>query len=164
HFVVVYGCLGAEVVIGDPATGVRAWARGDFARQWTGNLLVLTPPPAGPSSSDGSWLWVPGKGIQAKASSHPQPLSQGARGGENPFADLVSRVRTGDEETLVKLLEGYETSILRAIKIQMRQGAVKSRQSMDIYRAIVNHLFVGTALGQFEFASPQEMLELLLNM
>ncbi len=43
HFVVLFQVRSKGVVVGDPARGVEKWSREDFARRWTGHLLLMVP-------------------------------------------------------------------------------------------------------------------------
>ncbi|HZP17398.1 MAG TPA: cysteine peptidase family C39 domain-containing protein, partial [Terriglobales bacterium] len=43
HFVVLYQVRAKGVVIGDPARGIEKWSRDEFARRWTGHLLLMVP-------------------------------------------------------------------------------------------------------------------------
>jgi ABC-type bacteriocin/lantibiotic exporter with double-glycine peptidase domain len=45
HFVVVYGWNPLNVVLADPAIGIRKVSRRAFCRQWTGYLLTVAPAP-----------------------------------------------------------------------------------------------------------------------
>lgn len=41
HFVIIKGLSGKEVLIGDPALGVRIWSREDFLSNWNGIIFVM---------------------------------------------------------------------------------------------------------------------------
>ena len=57
HYVVVYATTEEGVTVGDPAVGVARRGRAVFQREWTGNLLVLTPPASQRSVMEsGSWF------------------------------------------------------------------------------------------------------------
>jgi ABC-type bacteriocin transporter len=43
HFVVLYRLASKQVVIGDPAVGLRKLSHEEFLKKWTGVLLLLTP-------------------------------------------------------------------------------------------------------------------------
>jgi ATP-binding cassette subfamily B protein len=43
HFVVVYRIKADQVIVGDPARGVEKWSRAEFAKRWTGYLLLVVP-------------------------------------------------------------------------------------------------------------------------
>lgn len=41
HFVVVKGARDGKILVGDPATGLRKYARGDFEKVWNGVVLAV---------------------------------------------------------------------------------------------------------------------------
>lgn len=46
HYIVVYEVTRDHVVVADPAVGLRRLARAEFARGWTGYLILLAPTPS----------------------------------------------------------------------------------------------------------------------
>lgn len=45
HFVVIKGITEDEVLVGDPAKGIKAYTRGEFEKMWNGILFVITSSP-----------------------------------------------------------------------------------------------------------------------
>lgn len=50
HFVVVKGISADQVLIGDPALGLKIVSRQDFARMWNGVILAIAPGKGAPSA------------------------------------------------------------------------------------------------------------------
>jgi hypothetical protein len=47
HFVVIKGVIGDQVLIGDPALGLRKFSQADFEKTWNGIAFVIHDTPAG---------------------------------------------------------------------------------------------------------------------
>ena len=45
HFVLIKGVRGDEVIVGDPAIGVRVYTRGAFAAMWEGIAFIIRDEP-----------------------------------------------------------------------------------------------------------------------
>jgi len=84
---------------------------------------------------------------------------------ELPFAELIQRVRAGDQDTAAALVNRYESAIRRAVRIRLsdpRLGRVLD--SMDICQSVLASFFVRAALGQYELNTPEQLLSLLATM
>ena len=81
------------------------------------------------------------------------------------FRDLIGRVRAGDEEAARELLSQYEDSIRRIIRVRMTDPALRRQMdSVDVCQSVMADFFVRTALGQFDFDSPNQLIGLLATM
>jgi DNA-directed RNA polymerase specialized sigma24 family protein len=81
------------------------------------------------------------------------------------FADLVRRVRSGDQDAAAQLVRQFEPAIRRAIKMQLRDHRLRRvLDSMDICQSVMGAFFVRAALGQFDFEKPEDLLKLLATM
>jgi RNA polymerase sigma-70 factor (ECF subfamily) len=81
------------------------------------------------------------------------------------FAELIRRIRAGDQEAAADLVRQYEPTIRRVIRFRLsdaRLGAVLD--SMDICQSVLASFFVRTAAGQFEFDGPEDLVNLLVTM
>jgi RNA polymerase sigma-70 factor (ECF subfamily) len=84
---------------------------------------------------------------------------------ETPFQDLVLRVRAGDEEAAAELLRRYEPVIRRMVRIRLVDGRLRRvLDSADICQSVMASFFVRAALGQYELATPDQLLRLLSSM
>jgi RNA polymerase sigma factor (sigma-70 family) len=81
------------------------------------------------------------------------------------FAELIERVRAGDQDAARELVERYEPAIRRAVRFRLtdtRLGAVFD--SMDICQSVLASFFVRAASGQYELGQPEQLTKLLVAM
>jgi RNA polymerase sigma-70 factor (ECF subfamily) len=81
------------------------------------------------------------------------------------FADLVRRLRGGDEQAAEQLVRQYEAAI--RLEVRCRLGDPRLRRvfdSMDVCQAVLGSFFVRAAAGQFELDRPEQLLQLLKGM
>lgn len=84
---------------------------------------------------------------------------------DDPFADLVRRVRAGDEDAAAQLVREYEPHIRRAVRVRMTDPSLRRIvDSMDVCQSVLANFFVRTAAGQFDLDTPQELVSLLVTM
>jgi RNA polymerase sigma-70 factor (ECF subfamily) len=84
---------------------------------------------------------------------------------ELTFAELMQRVRAGDEEAAAVLVRRYEPSIRRAVRIRLSDARLgRVLDSMDICQSVLASFFVRAALGQYELNAPEQLLQLLATM
>jgi RNA polymerase sigma-70 factor (ECF subfamily) len=83
---------------------------------------------------------------------------------ENPFQDLVRRVRAGEEAAASELVRRYESHIRRAVRIRLDPRLGRLFDSMDICQSVLASFFVRAALGQYELNTPDQLLRLLTTM
>jgi RNA polymerase sigma factor (sigma-70 family) len=81
------------------------------------------------------------------------------------FADLIRRVREGDEAAAAVLVRRYEPAIRRAVRLRLldaRLGAVLD--STDICQSVLASFFVRAAAGQYDLDQPDQLVKLLVTM
>jgi RNA polymerase sigma factor (sigma-70 family) len=84
---------------------------------------------------------------------------------ETPFADLIRRVRGGDEDAANELVRRYEPAIRRAVRIRLADSRLeRAFDSMDVCQSVMASFFVRAALGQFDLDAPDQLLRLLATM
>jgi uncharacterized protein len=76
HFVVVKGALGDQVLIGDPALGLREFKKSEFLKAWNGVAFLIHEEPAGGRApnfnSPGEWKrWLEAHPLAAVVVSQP---------------------------------------------------------------------------------------------
>ena len=82
-----------------------------------------------------------------------------------PFADLLRRVRAGDQDAARELFERYEPAIRRAVRYRLGEGHLNAVfDSMDICQSVLASFFVRVAAGQFDLARPGQLVALLTKM
>jgi RNA polymerase sigma-70 factor (ECF subfamily) len=84
---------------------------------------------------------------------------------DTSFAELIRRVRAGDQEAAADLVRQYEPTIRRVIRFRLADGRLGAvLDSMDICQSVLASFFVRTAAGQFEFGGPKDLVNLLVTM
>jgi RNA polymerase sigma-70 factor (ECF subfamily) len=83
----------------------------------------------------------------------------------NAFRDLIARVRAGDEEAARQLVQTYEPTIRRTVRIRLADPRLRRLlDSTDICQSVFGSFFVRAALGQYDLDDRQQLLRLLVNM
>jgi RNA polymerase sigma-70 factor (ECF subfamily) len=81
------------------------------------------------------------------------------------FRDLMARVRAGDEEAARELVQTYEPTIRRTVRIRLADPRLRRLlDSTDICQSVLGSFFIRAALGQYDLEDPQQLLRLLVNM
>jgi RNA polymerase sigma-70 factor (ECF subfamily) len=84
---------------------------------------------------------------------------------QSHFADLLARVRSGDEQAAAELVQTYEPNIRRVIRVRMTDPALRRYlDSEDVCNSVLGDFFYRTALGQFDIDSPEQLIKLLATM
>jgi RNA polymerase sigma-70 factor (ECF subfamily) len=84
---------------------------------------------------------------------------------EPDFADLLARMRRGDQAAAAELVRRYEPAVRRAIRVRLLNPRLRRYlDSMDVCQSVLASFFVRTALGQFELNSSDDVLKLLVRM
>lgn len=81
------------------------------------------------------------------------------------FADLMRRVRAGDEQAANELVRQYEPEIRREVRLRLSSPQVRRAfDSMDICQSVLASFFVRAHLGQYEVNEPRQLFKLLMAM
>ncbi|MEM9512762.1 MAG: ECF-type sigma factor, partial [Cyanobacteria bacterium P01_E01_bin.48] len=81
------------------------------------------------------------------------------------FNQLMNRIRRGDESAASELIDRYEPEIRREIRLRLTNPKLRRViDTMDISQSVFGNFFVRAAYGQFELASPAQLMALLLKM
>jgi RNA polymerase sigma-70 factor (ECF subfamily) len=84
---------------------------------------------------------------------------------ETAFAELIRRVRAGDEQAASELVRRYEPAIRVAVRVRLTDPALRRfLDSMDICQSVLANFFVRAANGQFELDQPEHLMKLLVTM
>ena len=84
---------------------------------------------------------------------------------ETAFAELIRRVRAGDEQAASELVRRYEPAIRVAVRVRLTDPALRRfLDSMDICQSVLANFFVRAAAGQFDLDEPGQLLRLLARM
>jgi RNA polymerase sigma-70 factor (ECF subfamily) len=81
------------------------------------------------------------------------------------FAELLQRVRTGDQVAAAELVQQYEPLIRREVRLRLEdQRLRRTLDSMDICQSVLASFFVRTAVGEYDLQEPQQLIRLLVTM
>lgn len=84
---------------------------------------------------------------------------------DEPFRDLICRVRAGDEQAAYELVRRYEPAIRAAVRVRLSDpGLRRVLDSMDVCQSVFLNFFMRAASGQFELETPEHLLRLLVTM
>jgi RNA polymerase sigma-70 factor (ECF subfamily) len=84
---------------------------------------------------------------------------------ELPFAELMRRVRAGDQEASAELVRRYEPEIRRFIRLHLTDPRLRRHlDSIDIFQSVFGNFFVRLMGGQFDLEEPSQLLRLLVTM
>src|SRR5262249_17937765 len=86
---------------------------------------------------------------------------------DNDFADLIRRVRAGDEQAAAEVVRRYEPEIRVEVRLWLRRRNPQLRRafdSMDICQAVLASFFLRAAAGQYDLDQPEQLLRLLVVM
>jgi RNA polymerase sigma-70 factor (ECF subfamily) len=83
----------------------------------------------------------------------------------NTFADFIRRIRAGDDQAAVELVQQYEPLIRRHIRLQLEDRHLSRLfDSMDICQSVLASFFLRTAAGEYDLEQPEQLLRLLVSM
>jgi RNA polymerase sigma-70 factor (ECF subfamily) len=84
---------------------------------------------------------------------------------ETPFPELIERVRGGDGDAAAQLVRRYEPAIRRVVRLRLTDPRLRRAfDSMDVCQSVLGSFFVRAALGQYDLATPDQLLKLLAQM
>lgn len=84
---------------------------------------------------------------------------------EEPFSELIARVRGGDERAATDLVRRYEPEIRREVRFLLRDPFLRrSFDSMDICQSVMGSFFLRAALGEYDLNRPEDLIRLLISM
>lgn len=80
------------------------------------------------------------------------------------FAGFVQRIRAGEQNAALELIQRYEPLVRREIRMRLVDPRLASAfDSMDICQSVWASFFVRTAAGQFDLERPDQLLKLLVT-
>jgi RNA polymerase sigma-70 factor (ECF subfamily) len=82
----------------------------------------------------------------------------------DPFADLVRRLRAGDEGAAAELVRGYEAVVRREVRLRLRDPRLRRVfDSMDVCQSVLGSFLLRTAAGQYVLDGPGQLVRLLVD-
>jgi RNA polymerase sigma-70 factor (ECF subfamily) len=84
---------------------------------------------------------------------------------ESAFAELLLRVRDGDQQAAAELLRVYEPYVRRVVRMRLTDSYLRRQfDSSDFCQSVMGDFFVRCILGQFDLQSPGQLVSLLAKM
>src|ERR1700741_4612326 len=84
---------------------------------------------------------------------------------EETFAQLIARVRAGEDQAAAALVRRYEPEIRREVRFLLRDPFLRRTfDSMDICQSVMGSFFFRVALGGYSLARPEDLIRLLISM
>jgi RNA polymerase sigma-70 factor (ECF subfamily) len=81
------------------------------------------------------------------------------------FADLLRRVRDGDEAAAAELVRRSEPAIRRAVRLRLTDPRLRRAfDSADVCQSVLGNFFARARAGQFELERPEQLTRLLIEM
>src|SRR5262249_21361832 len=81
---------------------------------------------------------------------------------EDPFVDLIRRVRAGAAGAASELVRRYEPALRRFVRVHLRDPRLRRvLDSTDICQSVLATFFVRANLGQYDLDTPDNLLKLL---
>lgn len=83
--------------------------------------------------------------------------------GDVEFADLLQRVRAGDQDAAAELVHQYEPEVRRFIRFRLSSPSIRRFvDSLDISQSVMAKFFVQISDGNLELNNPAQLRSLLL--
>src|SRR5262245_43447497 len=84
---------------------------------------------------------------------------------DQAFADLMSRVRAGDEAAATEFVRIYEPEIRREVRLRLNNPRLRRVfDSLDITQSVFASFFLRARAGDYELDAPARLLHLLVQM
>src|SRR4051812_45998155 len=84
--------------------------------------------------------------------------------GDSTFADLLRRIRAGDERAADELVHRYEPAIRTEVRLRLGDPRLRrTLDSMDVCQSVLASFFVRAATGQYDLERPDQLVRLLVT-
>jgi DNA-directed RNA polymerase specialized sigma24 family protein len=80
------------------------------------------------------------------------------------FADLLARVRGGDDAATAELVQRYERAVLRSVRSRLSRSMRGAMDSMDVMQSVHRSLLTGVKNERFQLTTPQQLIGLAVVM
>src|SRR5262245_5326902 len=80
------------------------------------------------------------------------------------FDQFMARVRAGDAAAAAELVRRYEPAIRVIVRARLGSGLRSQFDSLDVCQSVLGTFFARAALGQYDLATPDELVGLLARM
>jgi RNA polymerase sigma-70 factor (ECF subfamily) len=80
------------------------------------------------------------------------------------FADLLRRVRAGDDQAAVELVRRHEAAVRLEVRRRLRDLRLRRAvDSLDICQSVFATFFLRAAAGQYDLGQPAQLVKLLIS-
>src|SRR5262245_54922251 len=84
---------------------------------------------------------------------------------DSNFAELMARVRAGDNQAAADLVRQYDAVVRLEVRVRLSDPRLRRLfDSMDICQSVLASFFVRAAAGEYDLNSPQDLVKLLGSM
>ena len=81
------------------------------------------------------------------------------------FADFIRRLRAGDEQAAIELVERYERVIRCEARLRLTDPRLgRLLDSVDISQSVLASFFVRATAGEYDLSRPEDLMRLLVRM
>ena len=81
------------------------------------------------------------------------------------FAELLERVRAGDDDAATEMFRTYEPHVKSLVRSLMRIESLRRvADPSDVYQSVMASFFIRAALGQYDITDPGKLMALLKRM
>ena len=81
------------------------------------------------------------------------------------FADFIRRLRAGDEQAAIELVERYERVIRCEARLRLTDPRLgRLLDSVDISQSVLASFFVRASAGEYDLSRPEDLMRLLVRM
>jgi RNA polymerase sigma factor (sigma-70 family) len=84
---------------------------------------------------------------------------------EVPFAEMMARVRGGDQAAAAELVRRFEAVVRRTVRVRLLNTRLRrALDSIDLVQSVLGSFFVRVAMGQYAVETPEDLTRLLVRM
>ena len=84
---------------------------------------------------------------------------------DEPFLELIRRIRGGEEDASAELVHRYADQIRRIVRVRLTDSRLRRvMDSQDICQSVLANFFTRASAGQFELETPDQLFKLLATM
>ena len=81
------------------------------------------------------------------------------------FADFIRRIRAGDDDAALELVQQYEPLIRREVRLRIGDDRLnRAFDSLDVSQSVLANFFSKAASGKYELEEPEQLVRLLVTM
>lgn len=81
------------------------------------------------------------------------------------FADFIRRIRAGDDDAALELVQQYEPLIRREVRLRIGDDRLnRAFDSLDVSQSVLANFFSKAASGKYELEEPGQLVRLLVTM